>query len=80
MDDSVEDISNIEINDDTVTDLEKKNEEQTELFEILGLEEEPDEIQHREKQWGTSVLITDETLLQEIKDNYKNDQELWEIK
>jgi hypothetical protein len=59
--------------------VENKNEEQTELFEILGLEEESDEIQHREKQWGTSVLITDETLLQEIKDNYKNDQELWEI-
>jgi hypothetical protein len=45
------------INDDTVTDLEKKNEEQTELFEILGLEEKPDEIQHREKQWGTYFNI-----------------------
>ena len=79
MDDNVGEISNIDTDDGTSTELEKDDKKQLELFEVLGLEEESDGEQHREKQWGTSVLVTDEILLQEIKENYRNDQELWGI-
>ena len=58
MDDSVGEISNIEIDADNSTNLEDDDKKQMELFEILGLEEEPDGEQHREKRWGTSVLAS----------------------
>jgi len=79
VDDTVGEISNIEINGGTNSELDEGDRKQLELFEVLGLEEESYGEQQREKQWGTSVLLTDEVLLQEIKENYKNDQELWEI-